>query len=97
MIQLYQSLFKDPGNHKWVGLWWGGFLLGGLLLTIVSIPFFSFPKELTHEKEKVKLMEKAVAKVTTNNAPTSSTAPAQPLTKNDTGYGKDIKGLFLLF
>jgi hypothetical protein len=25
-------------------MWWGGFLLCGLLLIIVAIPFFSFPK-----------------------------------------------------
>lgn len=72
-----------------MGLWWGGFLLGGLLLLIVSIPFFSFPKVLTHEKEKIRLMEKAAAA-----NPTSSTAaPAQvATTKNDSAYGKDIKG-----
>lgn len=40
-------LFKDPGDRSWVGMWWGGFLICGLLLVIVAIPFFSFPKVLT--------------------------------------------------
>ncbi|KAF5283451.1 hypothetical protein FQA39_LY04827 [Lamprigera yunnana] len=83
----------DPGNHKWVGLWWGGFLLGGLMLILVSIPFFSFPKELVHEKEKIRLMEKAATKAQGNTNTTASTAPVQHQTKNDTGYGKDIKDI----
>lgn len=37
-------IFIDPGDRRWVGMWWGGFLLCGILLLIVSIPFFSFPK-----------------------------------------------------
>lgn len=73
-----------------MGLWWGGFLLGGLLLLLVSIPFFSFPKVLTHEKEKIRLMEKAAAAA---NSASSSAPPA--ITKNDSAYGKDIKGNFL--
>lgn len=53
---------------------------------MVSVPFFSFPKVLTHEKEKIRLMEKAA------NASTSAGAAASNATKSDTGYGKDIKG-----
>lgn len=47
----------DPGNRRWIGMWWGGFLLCGLLLLIVAIPFFSFPKVLTREKKKIRNME----------------------------------------
>lgn len=39
------SLFvPDPSDRRFVGLWWGGFAICGLLLIIVAIPFFSFPK-----------------------------------------------------
>lgn len=38
-------------------MWWGGFLLCGLLLLIVAIPFFSFPKVLTREKKKLRNIE----------------------------------------
>lgn len=69
-------------------MWWGGFLLCGILLIFVSVPFFSFPKVLTHEKEKIRLMEKAAAAST-------SSCTKNVTTKNDTGYGKDIKGNFL--
>lgn len=77
-------------------MWWGGFLLGGLLLITVSIPFFSFPKVLTHEKEKIRLMEKAAAAIGAGTSNTNATTAAKIVTtnstKNDTGYGKDIKG-----
>lgn len=36
--------YADPSDRRWVGAWWGGFLLCGFLLMIVAIPFFSFPK-----------------------------------------------------
>lgn len=82
----------SAGDSKWVGMWWGGFLLCGLLLIIVAIPFFSFPKVLTHEKEKIRLMEKQAA---ANGASTSSTNKEKQTnanTKEDIAYGKDIKG-----
>lgn len=37
-------------------------------------------------------MEKAAAKASGNNTVAASTAQVQHTTKNDTGYGKDIKG-----
>lgn len=83
-------------------MWWGGFLLGGLLLILVSIPFFSFPKVLTHEKEKIRLMEKAAATAAATSSNTGGTGQphtttSATLTKDDTGYGKDIKGLDRFF
>ncbi|KAJ2948167.1 hypothetical protein O0L34_g9976 [Tuta absoluta] len=76
----------NPGDHRWVGMWWGGFLLCGLLLILVAIPFFSFPKVLVREKEKIRLVEKAAA------ASGSAIKPSKPATQ-DTGYGKDIKDI----
>lgn len=48
---------SDPGDRRWIGMWWGGFLLCGLLLLVVAIPFFSFPKVLTREKKKLRNIE----------------------------------------
>lgn len=45
-------LVSDPTDRRWVGMWWGGFLLCGLLLIIVAIPFFSFPKVSPTEDER---------------------------------------------
>lgn len=38
--------FSDAGDRRWVGMWWGGFLLCGLLLVMVAVPFYAFPKTL---------------------------------------------------
>ncbi|XP_072402735.1 solute carrier organic anion transporter family member 3A1-like [Diabrotica undecimpunctata] len=87
----------DPGDSRWVGMWWGGFLLCGLLLIIVSVPFFSFPKVLTHEKEKIRLMEKAAAAVSSSGTSTATAGGTNKITNaatvNDTGYGKDVKDI----
>ncbi|KDR21550.1 Solute carrier organic anion transporter family member 5A1, partial [Zootermopsis nevadensis] len=81
----------DPGDRRWVGMWWGGFLLCGLLLILVAIPFYAFPKTLQREKEKIRLMEKSRPDQV---RPTKSTdiAAGQGQT-NDSGYGKDIKDI----
>lgn len=92
----------DPGDRRWVGMWWGGFLLCGLLLIIVAIPFFLFPKVLTHEKKKLKKLEPICKPITTNNSNSLSRQQSQekvhPPRSNskknlDSGYGKDIKDI----
>ncbi|GAB6030943.1 hypothetical protein CHUAL_007768 [Chamberlinius hualienensis] len=40
-------------HPRWIGAWWGGFLIIGVLLLIVAAPFFAFPKTLRCEKKKV--------------------------------------------
>lgn len=54
---------------------------------LVAIPFFAFPKVLTREKEKIRLMEKA--KLEGDMKKNSKPAPEQ---KDAKTYGKDIKG-----
>ncbi|XP_064651838.1 solute carrier organic anion transporter family member 5A1-like [Lineus longissimus] len=49
----YKALKLSPSHPMWVGAWWGGFIICGLLLLGVSIPFFAFPKSLRREKEKL--------------------------------------------
>lgn len=89
LILLLYFHITGPGDHRWVGMWWGGFLLCGFLLILVAIPFFSFPKVLVREKEKIRLVEKAAAA----NGASASKPPPKPQTGiKDTGYGKDIKG-----
>ncbi|XP_026739045.1 solute carrier organic anion transporter family member 5A1 isoform X1 [Trichoplusia ni] len=85
-----QIISIDPGDHRWVGMWWGGFLLCGFLLILVAIPFFSFPKVLVREKEKIRLVEKAAA---ASGASTSKPPPKPQTDIKDTGYGKDIKDI----
>jgi len=52
----------------------------------VAIPFFSFPKVLTREKEKIRLVEKARLE---NEVKKAGKQPAEP---SPNTYGKDIKG-----
>jgi organic anion transporter 3A len=67
MLQFYVDAFKFDWSvlklttldSRWVGMWWGGFLICGVLLLLVSIPFFAFPKSLTREKEKLALAKQA--------------------------------------
>ncbi|XP_023290281.1 solute carrier organic anion transporter family member 3A1 isoform X2 [Orussus abietinus] len=80
----------DPGDHRWVGMWWGGFLLCGLLLILVAIPFFSFPKTLQREKEKIRIIEKSKA-ISGKEKDQNKEPKKEPL--DDTGYGKDVKDI----
>lgn len=96
-----------PGDRRWVGMWWGGFLLGGLLLILVAIPFFSFPKVLTREKKKLRSIEQNLKPMVSNNSNSlqrqqqqtqekqkcSNTQTATSTAQVDTGYGKDIKDI----
>lgn len=83
-------IFLDPGDHRFVGMWWGGFLLNGLLLILVAIPFFSFPKTLHREKEKIRIIEKNKAS-SQKEKELKETQKGQNLL-DDSAYGKDIKG-----
>ncbi|XP_073991491.1 organic anion transporting polypeptide 30B isoform X2 [Rhodnius prolixus] len=85
----------DPGDKSWVGMWWGGFLICGLLLVIVAIPFFSFPKVLTREKEKIRLMEKngLCGTNTQKSSADVNNAIVATNSKKDSAYGKDVKDI----
>lgn len=76
-------------------MWWGGFLLCGLLLILVAIPFFSFPKTLQREKEKIRIIEKS--KPPTTKEKDQGKEPIKSQTSDDTGYGKDVKGEHEIF
>lgn len=47
-----------PGHPKWIGAWWCGFILLGLLLILIAIPFFSFPQSL---KKRSRIAPKIVS------------------------------------
>ncbi|XP_058818484.1 solute carrier organic anion transporter family member 5A1 [Topomyia yanbarensis] len=62
----------DPDDRRWVGMWWGGFLVCGILLILVAIPFFSFPKVLTMEKKKIRIAEQKLPQLQQLSANNSS-------------------------
>eukprot|EP00093_Oithona_nana_P005745 05745.XXX_182220_189329_1 [CDS] Oithona nana genome sequencing. len=83
------ALNFDSTDRHWVGMWWGGFLICGVSLVLIAIPFFFFPKELKKEKVKVYLDEKY------HHASDPSIRPKdnKGLNKASDTYGKDIKDI----
>ena len=46
---VYSSIFRvslTPDNPRWVGAWWIGFIISGILAFIVAFPLAGFPKYL---------------------------------------------------
>uniref|UniRef100_T1J9S9 Solute carrier organic anion transporter family member n=1 Tax=Strigamia maritima TaxID=126957 RepID=T1J9S9_STRMM len=85
-----------PEDPRWVGAWWGGFLIIGCLMLLVSIPVFSFPKRL-------RCFQKSVVIVTEH--PRASTPSANTASSLNTSnckrsfdseerekYGSSIRG-----
>lgn len=72
-LNLYEDPFYDPGfnakDPRWIGAWWLGFFVIGILLFFISIPLFFFPKQLkvrkdenvSSEVEKLKTSEDIIA------------------------------------
>ncbi|KAH8263213.1 hypothetical protein KR044_005953, partial [Drosophila immigrans] len=69
-----------PGDRRWVGMWWGGFLLCGVILLVVAVPFFSFPKVLTREKKKIR-KSSVVQLALPNNSSAAAAAASDELGK----------------
>ncbi|CAH1775633.1 unnamed protein product [Owenia fusiformis] len=40
------SITIEPGDPKWVGCWWMGFLISGVLALAIALPLCGFPKSL---------------------------------------------------
>lgn len=58
LLQYYVDLFSydvdlTPSDPRWVGAWWGGFIICGGLLLMLSVPFLAFPKKLIKEQKKL--------------------------------------------
>ena len=48
-LTVYTSTFRvslTPDNPRWVGAWWIGFIISGILAFIVALPLAGFPKSL---------------------------------------------------
>lgn len=49
-----------PDDPRWIGAWWGGFLLCGALLFFSSLPMFGFPQSLPPRPERAGESEQAM-------------------------------------
>lgn len=64
LTRIHTTLFNAPAdldmnNDEWVGAWWLGFIICGVLYTLCAIPLFFFPASLLHpenEKNNVEMM-----------------------------------------
>ncbi|KAK7054568.1 Solute carrier organic anion transporter member 5A1 [Halocaridina rubra] len=85
----------DHKHPRWIGMWWGGFLLCGLLLIFISIPFFMFPKMLKKEKEKVRMEEKTkeFQKGHRRTKSQTSTCSRHSTLSTKRVYGKDVRDI----
>ena len=95
MLQFYVDTFTfdsgdlnlTPSDPRWVGAWWGGFIICGTLLLLIAIPFFAFPKVLTREKEKLYLLKQ-------ENVEELLDDEQRERREN---YGKNVRGQFFMF
>lgn len=58
LLQYYVDSFTyivsiSPGHPQWIGAWWGGFIICGLLLLLLAFPFLCFPRVLLQEKRQL--------------------------------------------
>ncbi|KAL7647268.1 UNVERIFIED_CONTAM: hypothetical protein RMT77_002526 [Armadillidium vulgare] len=85
----------DHKHPRWIGMWWGGFLICGLLLLFLSIPFFMFPKSIKREKEKVRLEEKTkeFQKGHRRTKSQTSTCSKHSTLSTKRVYGKDVRDI----
>ncbi|KAK3878540.1 hypothetical protein Pcinc_016839 [Petrolisthes cinctipes] len=89
------GMTSDHKHPRWIGMWWGGFLLCGLLLILMSIPFFMFPKTLKKEKEKVLMeeKEKEFHKGHRRTKSQTSTCSRHSTLSTKRVYGKDVRDI----
>jgi len=70
------------GHKSFVGAWWIGFILLGILLIMISLVFFTFPRSLKEDKKRKRMAElqnsiDQCITITTEQCPPTSTAQAQ--------------------
>lgn len=89
LLQYYVDVFSyivniRPSDPQWIGAWWGGFIICGILLFLLAFPFLSFPRILVEEKRKI-LEVKTKEELLNQDDRTS---------KHGEEYGKTITGRF---
>ncbi|XP_050389881.1 solute carrier organic anion transporter family member 5A1 [Patella vulgata] len=86
MLQYYVDTFTydvpiTSSHPRWIGAWWGGFIICGFVILMLSIPFIAFPKVLVNEKRKL-LEHKAKEDLLSSNCQ-----------EENNQYGKTIKDI----
>ncbi|ELU10514.1 hypothetical protein CAPTEDRAFT_116572, partial [Capitella teleta] len=99
MLQFYvdfftidtESLNLTPDDPRWVGAWWGGFVICGGMLLLVAMPFFGFPRMLSRETRRLIQEDEAYLQRLLDMGVVKD--KEREMDSNSAGYGKDIKEL----
>ncbi|XP_046509050.1 solute carrier organic anion transporter family member 1B3 [Equus quagga] len=90
-----RSIRITPRDSRWVGAWWLGFLVAGLLSIISSIPFFFLPSSLDkpQKERKVSISSHLLKTNEEKSQTTNLTNPRQKLTEHITGLIQSLKSI----
>ncbi|XP_012303122.1 putative solute carrier organic anion transporter family member 1B7 isoform X2 [Aotus nancymaae] len=78
-----------PKDSRWVGAWWLGFVVSGLLSTISSIPFFFLPSNPNKPQKGRKVLKTNDKRNQTANL----THQGKNISKNVTGFFRSLKSI----
>ncbi|CAK7298965.1 Solute carrier organic anion transporter family member 1B3 [Vulpes lagopus] len=84
-----------PKDTRWVGAWWLGFLVAGILSIMSSIPFFFLPRDLNKpQQEEKNLTSLHLLKTNEERSQmTNVTNHGQSLSGNITGFFQSLKSI----
>uniref|UniRef100_G3U1S0 Solute carrier organic anion transporter family member n=1 Tax=Loxodonta africana TaxID=9785 RepID=G3U1S0_LOXAF len=89
------SILITPKDSRWVGAWWLGFLVAGVVSVISSIPFFFLPKNLDKPQKERKVSVPSHAPETNKEVKLAAklTNYEQNVTGNMTGLFQSLKSI----
>lgn len=85
---LKDNITINPKDTRWVGAWWIGFLICGIVNFLSSLPIWFFPHSLPKEEEKRNTEELNISSVTAQVDHSAVEPQSQPKLK----FSKAVKG-----
>ncbi|XP_006199980.2 solute carrier organic anion transporter family member 1B3 isoform X3 [Vicugna pacos] len=82
-----------PKDSRWVGAWWLGFLMGGLIAIISSIPFFFLPKNPYKPQKERKASVSSPVQSEEKSQKANLTKSGQKFTENINGFFQSLKSI----